>query len=167
MLKNIFIIISVALVLVAGTALAIMPQTISYQGYLTDNNGVPEVNTVSVTFAIYDVASGGTVLWSDTQSVTPTSGVFEVILSPTLPFDHPYWLGITVESDAEMSERMPLAAVGNTFRAVNADDVADGSIGGDMISDGAISLQKLADTCVPGEVLRQTVSGWACGPSPH
>ena len=42
----------------AGAAFAV-PQTINYQGYLTDPDGIPLDVTVDMTFSIYDVAVNG------------------------------------------------------------------------------------------------------------
>ena len=48
------------------------PGKISYQGFLTDNNGVPLGNTApvnrSVVFRIFDAESGGTVRWARADS---------------------------------------------------------------------------------------------------
>ena len=52
-----------------------VPQQINYQGVLADNAGAPLDGTYSMTFAIYDAATLGTLAWSETQgSVTVTNG---------------------------------------------------------------------------------------------
>jgi hypothetical protein len=92
-----------------------IPETMSYQGALTDAGGnpVPDGN-VSLTFRLYDVASGGTALWEETQEVAVSSGIFNAVLGSStplnLPFDKPYWLGITVEQGMELASRVPLSA---------------------------------------------------------
>ena len=76
-----------------------IPQTISYQGILTDNKGgpVPDGN-VSLIFKLYNASEGGDTLWQETQNVMVTKGIFNVILGSNtplnLPFDEQYWLGI-------------------------------------------------------------------------
>ena len=101
------------------------PQTISYQGFLTSSAGAPVNATLSVQFSLYSVASGGTALWTETQSVTVTNGNYSVILGNTtpisLPFDAPYFLGVTVGTDAEMTPRAALTIVPYAFRAITAD----------------------------------------------
>lgn len=60
------------------------PTQLTYQGFLTDGNGVPYGNTSpvnkTVTFRIYDVLSGGTPRWSSQQIVTVDKGYFSVLL---------------------------------------------------------------------------------------
>ncbi|RMD85782.1 MAG: hypothetical protein D6813_15790, partial [Calditrichaeota bacterium] len=98
--QAIFFILSILLLLFTILAQAQIPQTMSYQGVLTDADGNPVADgSVSLTFKLYDVATGGTALWEETQQVTTANGLFNVILGSTnplnLPFDKPYWLGIT------------------------------------------------------------------------
>lgn len=60
------------------------PTQLTYQGFLTDLNGVPLGNTSptnkSVTFKIYDAETGGNVVWSSIQVVTVDKGHFSVLL---------------------------------------------------------------------------------------
>ena len=62
-------------------AYASSPQQISHQGYLTDSSGnpVPDGDYL-IGFAIYDVQTGGTALWNESQTVTVINGVYNVIL---------------------------------------------------------------------------------------
>ena len=107
-----------------------IPPTINYQGYLTNASGVPVNGTVQIVFKIYDVASGGTELWSETQNVTVTRGVYNVELGAVTPvnlvFDVPYYLGVTIGTDPEMTPRKPLSSVGYAFRAQVADYAGGG-----------------------------------------
>lgn len=90
------------------------PETLSFQGFLTDDLGDP-INdpSVQMTFKIYD---GNTQIWSETHpTVAVTNGIFNVLLGGTtaleaIPFNRPLSRGITVASDAEMVPRTPLAA---------------------------------------------------------
>jgi len=60
------------------------PGQISYQGFLTDGNGVPLAPTTpqnySVLFNIYTAGTGGTTLWGESQVVTVDRGFFTVLL---------------------------------------------------------------------------------------
>jgi hypothetical protein len=79
-----FAAVVVALVLTVA-ALADVPNLLNYQGRLTDPSGNPKNGTFTMQFAVYDAESGGNQLpsgspWSETQSVTVTNGVFNVLL---------------------------------------------------------------------------------------
>ena len=106
---------------------AIVPQTMNYQGHLTNSAGEPVDSAVNMVFAIYDVETGGTPLWSDTRSVTVNQGVFSVELGdagnpfPLVLFENPLWMGLTVGTDAEMTPRRPISSVGFAFKAGDAD----------------------------------------------
>ncbi len=124
-----------ALVLVlASLATAEVPLIINYQGRLTDASGdpVPDVQH-AVTFAIYDVPTGGSDSWSTMEKVTPTNGLFSIQLGespqPVLPaslFDgSPRYLGITIFPDLEMTPRTQLVSVPYAYHALKADELAN------------------------------------------
>lgn len=114
-MKRILLLSILCLMLVVQVVWGQAPETISYQGVLTesDRNAVPD-GDYSLTFRLYDVPANGTLVWEETQQVAVLSGIFNVILGQTiplnLPFDQPYWLGITVEADAELAPRIELTA---------------------------------------------------------
>jgi hypothetical protein len=89
------------------------PKTLSYQGRLT-NGATPLNGNFNVTFAIYDAASGGNMLWTEQSAVSVQNGNFSTILGKTtpvnVPSDKPLWLGIQVESNPEISPRVELTA---------------------------------------------------------
>ncbi|MDH5191279.1 MAG: hypothetical protein OEW89_08510 [Gammaproteobacteria bacterium] len=103
-----------------------IPDNIDYQGYLTDSGGSPLNGSVNVTFSLYNVDTGGIALWSNTQAVTVSNGLFEVQLGglsnpfPLGLFDNPLWLGITVETDGEMSPRTSFSSAAFAFKADDA-----------------------------------------------
>src|SRR5215831_2120761 len=106
----------VSLALWPSFAFAQVPQTLSYQGILTDGAGnlVADGN-YSLTFRVYNVSTAGSALWTETQpTVAVAKGGFNVLLGGvtalTLPFDVPYWLGISVNGGAELSPRVALAS---------------------------------------------------------
>ena len=112
-------------------AFAAVPNTINYQGYLTDNSGNPITSAVSITFNIYSVAAGGAPLWAETHTNIPVNmGIYNVILGSVtslggLAFDVPYYLGVAVGSDPEMIPRQPLTSVGYAFTADTAEVALD------------------------------------------
>jgi len=109
------------------TSYAEIPKLINYQGKLVKKaDGAPETGAKSVTFRIYDSQSApvAQAVWSETQSITLDKGVFAVLLGSTKPngidlaFDKPYWIGIQIGTDDEMSQRSPLVSTGY---AINSD----------------------------------------------
>jgi len=104
------------LVLFAPFVAAEIPRTISYQGILTDAEGnvVPDGN-YSLGFRLYDTDVQGDALWFEEHaSVVVEKGLFNVILGSIEPlnlaFDSPYWLGIQVANEAELTPRIQLTA---------------------------------------------------------
>lgn len=120
------------ILLAAGTISAAgVPQMINYQGRLTDASGMALDTTVSITFAIYDDSTGGTVKWSEVHSaVTVTKGLFNVLLGGVSPvpdtvFNGPdRYLGITIDSNPEINPRTQLITVPYAYRAYHADTAA-------------------------------------------
>ncbi|UCE07404.1 MAG: hypothetical protein JSW07_05065, partial [bacterium] len=94
-------------------------QLINYQGLLMDpGTGQPVADaTYSITFSIYDVASGGSAIWIETQDVQTKDGSYSVLLGSTTPltptiFSGPEkYLGIKVGSDPEMTPRKQIVSV--------------------------------------------------------
>lgn len=108
---------------------------VSIQGILKNFDGtVYNGTSADMTFKIYTQASGGTAIWSESQTAVPVNGgVYNAMLGSTapglsalqlLPFDQKYFLGITVEVGAnplEMTPRIELAYSINSLRADYAD----------------------------------------------
>lgn len=103
----------------------INPQ-INFQGKLTNPDGTNVTNgTYSFVFSIYSVASGGSAIWTETQSsVTVTDGIFRVSLGSvsSLPGSVDFnsnsiYLGIKVGADAEMSPRVQFTAAPYAFNS--------------------------------------------------
>ncbi|MDD4910165.1 MAG: hypothetical protein PHR44_05750 [Candidatus Omnitrophica bacterium] len=137
-----------------------IPREISYQGRLTDKDGKPlSEGTVSITFRLYTQESGGSAIWSDTKSVPVSSGgIFSTILGSfpdeSVKFDQPYWLGIQIPPDAEMTPRQKLTAAGYAVRAGKADE-AEGKI---KATGGLIIETRTSDPASPetGQVWLRT-----------
>lgn len=128
-----------ALLLCLATATqAQVPRALNYQGYLTTPTGAAVDNpALSITVKLYLAASGGTAVFSETQTVAVNNGVFNMLIGAITPlglaFDRPYHLGITVGSDAEMTPRQPLTAAPYAMRAALSDSVGN-SAAGNMIT---------------------------------
>lgn len=138
-----------------------VPQTISYQGVLTDTSGtvVPD-GDYNLTFRLYDVASGGTALWTEGQLVAVQKGIFNVNLGATnpltLPFNKQYYLGVTVGVGSEFLPRILLTGSAYSFRATNTDSINGITAGGDLvgsypnpiIKDNSVTTAKIVDGAV-------------------
>ena len=83
---------------------ASVPNKISYQGILTNSSGAPVADgSYDIKFELFNALSGGTALWSETQTaVTVSNGTFSVLLGSVTPligiFYQPLWVEITVVS---------------------------------------------------------------------
>lgn len=145
--------VTVCIFLVSGcfSAHAAPPQTMNYQGYLKlMSPDVPYNGAKQLTFRIYAVAKGEKALWTEIHpAVNIAQGRFSVSLgagSPavplTLPFDTPYWLGITVNPETlEMTPRQPLTTTPYAFRAAVADSVT--AVGTSSFTDKSVTAAKL------------------------
>ena len=127
-------------------------RTLSYQGYLSTLNNVPVNDAIHMTFSLYDSMTGGSPVWTESQSaVTVENGVYTVLLGSstalTITFDKIYYLGIAIGTDAEMSPRYELSSVPYAFRAVNAD-----------------SADTLSLSCGDGQLLGYSAASksWGC-----
>ena len=98
--------------------------TLSYNGYLLDNNGTPISSTKSMTFRIYDVPSGGSELWNEFHIVPVSNGSFQVQLGeinkidPNLFLNDNLYIGIQIGLDDEMTPRKQLSSEGFIFNGV-------------------------------------------------
>ncbi len=102
-----------------------VPSTMNYQGRLTDSTGNPVADAPhNIIFKIYD--NSDSVLWDESHIITTANGLFTVQLgsngSPLTAdiFSHTEcWLGITVDTDPEITPRTRFDTVPYAFRAGN------------------------------------------------
>lgn len=124
MLLSIFgAVLAVAVLIGAGRLLAATladnypPETVNYQGYLTDSGGNPISGTATLQFTIWDASSGGNSVWSETHNNVPvTSGYFSVLLgSQGTPLTAAEFQGspryLEVVYDATTFPRQPFSSV--------------------------------------------------------
>lgn len=143
-LSSFMVFVSFVLFLVAfaGPAHAQVPQLMNYQARLTDSSGVPlnSPPNYEITFSVYDVATGGTALWTETQTVVITNGLLSTLLGsvtslPTNLFvGGERYLGVKVGTDAEMAPRSRIVSVAYSLNADKLDgqdstDFADAAHG--------------------------------------
>jgi hypothetical protein len=184
------------LTLIAGalglsfTASAGSPPYVPVQGVLTDSSGSPLDGSVDVRFAIHDSASGGSELWSETQTVLVENGLFTVYLGQSTPLDlsifrtyDDLWLGTQVGADPE-GPRIYLGSTPYSGHAAHSSYSAGSGIsisGGNVISatlgtsidtgeiaDGTIRLADLGQNgCSTDQIMKWNGSAWACAdPAP-
>ncbi len=156
----------------AKTSAAINPQ-INFQGKLTNPDGTNVTDgNYSIVFSLYSAASGGTAIWTETQStVAVSAGIFQVSLGSVtaLPGSVDFnsasiYLGIKVGTDAEMTPRIQFTASPYAFNSdklggINSDgfiQLGPGSVQTDVSTNPSIFLNKTAAT---GNVIELQKSG--------
>ncbi|MBN1884359.1 MAG: tail fiber domain-containing protein [Candidatus Krumholzibacteriota bacterium] len=146
-MRTAVVIVALSLI-IAGTAGAGVPAVVSYQGVLTDAGGaaVPD-GGYPVEFRLYDVETGGAPLWMEGQAVTVQKGIFTALLGLAAPlepwlFEHPLWLGVAVDGEAELAPRVMLTAAAYSMGAAS---VQDSAVTWAKIARGAVTGEKIAD----------------------
>lgn len=94
--------------------LAVVNDIVQVQGRLTNASGLPLSQNVVIVASIYDAPTGGTLLCTDSDTVSVVDGLFtlEMDFCTASDFDgEGLWLGIRVGADAEMTPRQPIYAV--------------------------------------------------------
>lgn len=107
-----------------------VPGVMTYKGQLLDAGGQPVNGTNTIDFKLYNVESGGSAFWSETQTVTVASGSFTVQLGDNAAnlindnlLDGNTWLGITMAGGTEMTPRQKMTTVAYSLRAKVAESV--------------------------------------------
>jgi hypothetical protein len=147
--KRLGVILGLVLLL-ACPVWAEVPAMINYQGRLVDQDtGAPLSGAQEIVFRIFDAETGGTALWSETQSVTPdTEGVFSVMLGNQseidLTFENPVWLEVEVEGQV-LAPRREIVSVPFAFRSMASDHAGDadslgGSAAAEYVLEGEIGV---------------------------
>ncbi|MBI5739348.1 MAG: DUF4215 domain-containing protein [Nitrospirae bacterium] len=170
---RVFAVLIVLLSIFSQGVLAAIPQTINYQGFLTEMDGTPVNNAAAqMRFSLHDSLTAGNELWNEKQTLNIQNGIYNVVLGsasafpPALDFSAQYYLEVavydTVTSLFEtLSPRQPLTSVPYAMRAASADIAV--SVSGSAIAGASITPDKLANICSEGEALVMTANGWVCG----
>jgi len=130
-----------------------VPDKMNFQGRLLDANKNPKSGTFSMVFSIWDSETGGTQIWSETQTnVQVTNGMFSVQLgavnglTANVFSNDTRWLQIQIGSEV-LSPRERLVTSPYSFRASAAESVTAGAITDSEVSDTAnISWTKISKT---------------------
>ncbi len=161
-MKNALTMILIMIIFVATSAtMADVPQTINYQGRLTDTGGEPLPDTtLNITFSIYRFS--GELEWtSGPQAVQVTNGVFDYALGSNVPLGnnivsrtYSCHLGIKIGDDDEIVPRTELVSAPYAYNASRSDtayfalDISDGIVTGSKISSYAITSTKISGSAV-------------------
>ena len=134
-LGKICMFLSILIILSASSLFAQIPRTISYEGVLTDTSGSPKPDgSYTFTFSLYENASGGSAIWSEVKTLNVKKGLFstalgdQTIFPDSVKFDKPYWLGIKVANEPELTPRVALTSAGYSFASDMALNIADGKV---------------------------------------
>jgi trimeric autotransporter adhesin len=138
-MKHAITVFCALLALSVSTIYAAAPTALNFQGRLSTTVGaaVPD-GSYSVVFTIYDAPSGGISKWTETQSVTTSSGLFAVLLGSVSPltdsvFNSPSrYLGVKVGPDPELAPRTQLVSVPYAARISTIDGATGGGVTGDL-----------------------------------
>ncbi len=125
--------------------------TINYQGRLADDAGNPQTGTLGMSFAIWDAANGGGIIWGpESHSAVPvTDGLFNVGLGsqtsggiPTTVWNGDRYLEITVSGETltprELIRSVPIAGMALT--------VPNEAIGTEQIANAATTQMVVANS---------------------
>lgn len=144
------------LILLPVLAIAQIPQTMNYQGRLEDNSGNPVTDgNYSLIFTIYDAATNGNSLWTETRTVATEEGFFNLTLGENtainISTDQQIWLNINIAGN-DLTPRTKLAgslsshstkSIENTATAgnsvVSSINTSTGGIDASRIANGSVS----------------------------
>ena len=118
-----------SLLAIAQIVSAEVPDYIDYQGRLTDSGSDPYTGSKLIKFKIYGSPSGDDSLWSSAyRAVQINDGLFNVKLGEVVALpeglftgDDPRYLGITIDTDAEITPRTQFITVPYAFSSIKAD----------------------------------------------
>ena len=93
-----------AVLLLAADCTAVQAPQFNYQGRLTDDSGNPLNGTYQLGFALYRQSIFGAAIYTETDSVDVTDGVFDTVIGPSTilggltpeELAQPLWLEVTV-----------------------------------------------------------------------
>jgi len=168
----------VSVLLSAAVSEAQVPRLLGYQGRLLRADGSAATGTASVAFSVWDAATAGSQLWSESQTLGLSDGYYATFLGiVTPPADSLFaggsrWLEVRVGSET-LAPRQQIGAVPWAMSSQTAQSVSGGSasvtslqVGGQTVVDSAGRLAGSARYAAgPGvqiDPVSQTISLAAC-----
>lgn len=179
-MRKLALLIGLCWVLVAQPAEAV-PQTVSFTGRLSTSTG-PVTGSVNLTFKLYDVATGGTDVWSEVRNGVGANnqGLVFVDLGEVTTLDSALFTGtrmyleITVGSEV-LAPRLAINSVPYAMQTDNATTLGGAIMAGDVITGAAgtagITATKTGNMlnvgltttgCSNGEVFKFNGTTFAC-----
>ena len=173
--------------MLAFSAQAQIPRSISYQGILTDTLGAPRPDgAYTMTFRLYLSSSGGSAIWSESKSLQLKGGLFSTSLGDGTPFpgsllfNTQYWLSVQVGAGTELAPRIAMTATPYSLYSEKADSariaggvgpnavttsaIADNAVTSAKIQNGTIQFQDIAQNgAATGQVMKWNGTAWTAG----
>ena len=151
-----------------------IPKQINFQGILKDSLGAPYPDgNYSITFRIYDAASGGNILWQEGQLIAISGGLFTHILGSAISIPDSVfknslrWLGIQVAGNPEITPRTQLNSAPYSFQALRSDSAGVATLSLDLTCNGCVDANDLADNSVgTSEIVASQVQRRVTGTAP-
>ena len=153
----------------SSSAFSQAPQLINFQAQLNDTT----LSTVSVTFAIYDAPTGGSLQWSETHpTLSVTNGRIQAMLgsistleNTVFESDGDRYIQINVNGES-LTPRSQITSVGYALRAATADRLTNGGTGSAGVSSlntltGEVTLEGGSNVSITadGQALRIDATG--------
>lgn len=138
--------LALASFMLAGTATAQAPRTISFQGIVSDASGSDRDGTHNITIVLYRDATTASPLYMERHETSVQRGTFAIEIGSVTPlpasldFTAQYWLGISVDGGAELSPRTKLTAAPYAINAASASGLTPKSTNGVHTINGAHGL---------------------------
>lgn len=135
--------------------LAQIPQTMNYQGRLEDNSGNPVSDgNYTIVFTIYDAATNGNSLWTETRTVTTEDGFFNLTLGENtainISTEQQVWLNISIGGN----NLTPRTKLSGSLSSLSTKSIENTATAGNSVvtsinsSTGGIDAVKIADGTV-------------------
>lgn len=143
----------------AQTNLSVQGTVQNFDGSAVDNGNY------DITFKLYAVETGGTAVWSETQSVRVTGGVYSVLLGEVTPltaaFDQTYYLGITLPGGPELFPRSRLTSSPYALSLIGQDNIfpSTGTVGVGTTSPTSGQELHVKDAAADAKVLVEGATG--------
>jgi len=161
-------------IIIAYTSAADIPQFIKYQGRLTDSAGTPLDGSYNFTFTLYDDATGGSSLWTESQVVSVSDGLFHTsfganggnLLTQSVFNSAEVWLGIAVDTNSEFTPRERISAVPYAYQAGIA-QTALSTGGSSWFLAGNLADLEAGGGQIAGYPVTEYEYGFAYGPAIH
>ncbi|MFW6097626.1 MAG: hypothetical protein ACOC9Z_06100 [Chloroflexota bacterium] len=130
--RILFLILPVVALLLGACAVAELSPEFSHQGRLLDSEGNPVPDgDYDVQYVLYNSATGGSPVYTDTQTVTVDDGLFTTsigagdVITPSI-FSRPTWMEITVDGET-LTPRQRLQGAPYAF-SLAPNNVVQGSV---------------------------------------